>query len=240
MPCGSPSSRLPRRPTWPLARAKSDSVWGSRSRRSSLSRSAHASTGKVASRITACSQASGLLPGRQYAGPVAGSPQPARDAPLRGAIFDVDGVLVDSPHEQAWRETLDRLMQGPWREAAAGTSWQPGALTSEVYAAQVAGKPREDGARAVLESIGLQDRDGARVAEYAAARQERVQELIDQHVFRPYEDALRFLERLRAAGVRVAAASSSQNAPALLSRIRLDGAGTVRDALDADLSGRRF
>jgi beta-phosphoglucomutase-like phosphatase (HAD superfamily) len=25
---------------------------------------------------------------------------------FRGAIFDVDGVLVDSPHEQAWREGL--------------------------------------------------------------------------------------------------------------------------------------
>jgi len=23
-----------------------------------------------------------------------------------GAIFDVDGVLVDSPHEKAWRESL--------------------------------------------------------------------------------------------------------------------------------------
>ena len=23
---------------------------------------------------------------------------------FRGAIFDVDGVLVDSPHERAWRE----------------------------------------------------------------------------------------------------------------------------------------
>jgi hypothetical protein len=25
-----------------------------------------------------------------------------------GAIFDVDGVLVDSPHERAWRESLRR------------------------------------------------------------------------------------------------------------------------------------
>jgi beta-phosphoglucomutase-like phosphatase (HAD superfamily) len=25
---------------------------------------------------------------------------------LLAAIFDVDGVLVDSPHEQAWREAL--------------------------------------------------------------------------------------------------------------------------------------
>ena len=25
---------------------------------------------------------------------------------FRGAIFDVDGVLVDSPHEAAWRDTF--------------------------------------------------------------------------------------------------------------------------------------
>ena len=27
---------------------------------------------------------------------------------FRGAIFDVDGVLVDSPHEAAWREARRR------------------------------------------------------------------------------------------------------------------------------------
>jgi beta-phosphoglucomutase len=34
---------------------------------------------------------------------------------FQGAIFDVDGVLVDSPHELAWRESLRRLMEGEWR-----------------------------------------------------------------------------------------------------------------------------
>ena len=29
---------------------------------------------------------------------------------LAGAIFDIDGVLVDSPHERAWRESLRQLM----------------------------------------------------------------------------------------------------------------------------------
>lgn len=29
---------------------------------------------------------------------------------FNGAIFDVDGVLVDSPHERAWRDALRRLM----------------------------------------------------------------------------------------------------------------------------------
>src|SRR5215212_908651 len=33
---------------------------------------------------------------------------------LRGPIFDVDGVLVDSPHEQAWREGLQQLMGNEW------------------------------------------------------------------------------------------------------------------------------
>jgi len=30
---------------------------------------------------------------------------------LQGAILDVDGVLVDSPHEKAWRESLRELME---------------------------------------------------------------------------------------------------------------------------------
>ena len=33
-----------------------------------------------------------------------------------GAIFDVDGVLVDSPHERAWRDGLQELMEGPWSD----------------------------------------------------------------------------------------------------------------------------
>ena len=32
-------------------------------------------------------------------------------AGFAGAIFDVDGVLVDSPHEQAWRDSLAQLME---------------------------------------------------------------------------------------------------------------------------------
>ena len=34
---------------------------------------------------------------------------------FQGSIFDVDGVLVDSPHEKAWRESLRELMESSWR-----------------------------------------------------------------------------------------------------------------------------
>ena len=36
--------------------------------------------------------------------------------PFEGAIFDVDGVLVDSPHERAWRESLRELMETEWSD----------------------------------------------------------------------------------------------------------------------------
>src|SRR5262245_39565922 len=50
-----------------------------------------------------------------------------------GGIFDVDGVLLETPHEQAWRDALDQLMLGPWRTLAPSTSYRPGALTAAVY-----------------------------------------------------------------------------------------------------------
>ena len=50
-----------------------------------------------------------------------------------GVIFDVDGVLVDSPHEVAWRESLAELMTGPWQEAAERSTWSPDSFTSRVY-----------------------------------------------------------------------------------------------------------
>lgn len=39
------------------------------------------------------------------------------------AIFDVDGVLVDSPHELAWREDLKDLLEGGWSGVRDRTTW---------------------------------------------------------------------------------------------------------------------
>jgi beta-phosphoglucomutase-like phosphatase (HAD superfamily) len=87
----------------------------------------------------------------------------------QGAIFDVDGVLVDSPHELAWRESFRMLMEGEWREVRGQTSWAPDRFTPTVYQQVMAGKPRMAGARAALEHFGVPDID-ARVEQYAAAK----------------------------------------------------------------------
>ena len=177
----------------------------------------------------------------------------AMPGPFAGAVFDVDGVLVDSPHERAWREALQAMMRGPWSDIRERTSWSPEAFTPQVYQQVVSGRPRMSGARAVLELFQVPDA-GTRAAEYAEYKQAMILELIEAGRFDAFPDALRFVLAVRALGLRMAAASSSKNAPAMLRRIRLDTFArehgqdpddvtpglTLLDIFDADLSGRDF
>jgi beta-phosphoglucomutase-like phosphatase (HAD superfamily) len=140
---------------------------------------------------------------------------------FRGAIFDVDGVLVDSPHERAWRESLERLMAVPWKDIAARTSYTPEAFTTALYQTYVAGKPREAGARAVLEHFGVPDPDGSRLREYCEVKQSYLIALIERGEFVAFDDALRFLLALKAAGLKIGAASSSKNANLFLRKVPL-------------------
>jgi len=158
----------------------------------------------------------------------------------RGAIFDVDGVLVDSPHEAAWREALDRLMAGPWHELALDTGYTPASFTTAVYLEQLAGKPRMAGATAALAFFGVPDPDGARVRAYADAKQTMIEELIARGAFTAFEDGKRLLLRLKAAGLKLAAASSSKNANDFLVRVPVAPGVTMLDLFDANVCGRDF
>src|SRR5215213_763460 len=97
---------------------------------------------------------------------------------FQGAIFDVDGVLVDSPHELAWRESLRTLMEEEWGEVRDQTSWTPERFTPAVYQQVMSGKPRMAGARAALAYFGVPDVE-ARAEQYAAAKQEQIVRLIE-------------------------------------------------------------
>jgi beta-phosphoglucomutase-like phosphatase (HAD superfamily) len=172
---------------------------------------------------------------------------------FRGAIFDVDGVLVDSPHEAAWREAFAELMEGDWADIRDETSWTPDAFTARVYQEVLSGKPRMAGAMAALEYFGVPD-PASRVDAYADRKQEMVIELIEAGKFSAYPDALRFVIAVKDAGMKIAAASSSKNAGLFLRKIRLDSFAeeeglspawmtdglTLLDAFDVDISGREF
>jgi beta-phosphoglucomutase len=172
---------------------------------------------------------------------------------FEGAIFDVDGVLVDSPHEKAWRESLRELMEGEWSGIRDQATWSPEAFTPHVYQQEISGRPRLSGARAALEYFQVPDVD-ARAGEYAARKQAMVVRLIEAGDFTAYRDALRFIIAVKDAGIPVAAASSSKNAKLFLRQIRLDTFAqehgisspsvrsglTLLDFFDADVSGRDF
>jgi beta-phosphoglucomutase len=172
-----------------------------------------------------------------------------------GAIFDVDGVLVDSPHELAWRESLRVLMENDWRDIRGQTTYSPEGFTPAVYQEVMAGMPRMSGARAALEYFGVPDIE-RRAEQYAAGKQEMVVALIEAGRFNAFPDALRFLLAVKGSGIRVASASSSKNAKMFLRQIRLDtfadeqGFGlrydflkpglALIDVFDGDVTGRDF
>ena len=174
-------------------------------------------------------------------------------AGFRGAIFDVDGVLVDSPHEEAWREGLKNLMENEWSDIRDQTSYSPDAFTPQVYQSEMSGMPRYKGAQAALEYFEVPDAE-ERAQEYGDQKQVMITELIEQSQFHAYPDALRFVLKVKDAGMLIAAASSSKNANAFMEKIMLDEfceeeglsydfveSGTsLLDILDANVSGRDF
>src|ERR1700683_2726913 len=91
--------------------------------------------------------------------------RPRSDDPkgLTAAIFDVDGVLLASPHERAWREALRGFAD-------------PDRFTTAMSEAHVARKPRPRGARAALEALGVPEAERQAVI-YAENKQNRLEEL---------------------------------------------------------------
>jgi beta-phosphoglucomutase-like phosphatase (HAD superfamily) len=162
--------------------------------------------------------------------------------PFQGAIFDVDGVLVDSPHFRAWREALRELMDTEWADLRGQTSYEPRRFTQAVYQEVVAGRPRLAGALAALEYFGVPDAR-RRAERYAAVKQLHLSRLIEAGDFTAFADAIRFVLAVKAAGLPIAAASSSKNAALLLRRVSLDAyvaekGLTLADLLEVDVSGR--
>jgi beta-phosphoglucomutase len=155
--------------------------------------------------------------------PAKSTPAEAADR-LTAAIFDVDGVLLASPHERAWREAL------------AGYA-DPGRFTTAVYQAQVAGKPRMAGALAALKAMGVADAERQAPA-YAARKQARLMELIQAGNVTAFPDALRFVQAVKGLGWPMAVASSSKNANAMLKQIRLPDGSSLHDAFSVNVCGR--
>jgi beta-phosphoglucomutase-like phosphatase (HAD superfamily) len=143
---------------------------------------------------------------------------------LAAVIFDVDGVLVASPHERAWREALVGFAD-------------PALFTTTMYQVHVAGRTRLDGARVALEQLGVPYAERRAVA-YAQRKQKRLEELIASASFAAFPDAIRFVEAVDDLSLPMAVASSSKNANLMMRLIRLGSGRTLLEVFSANVCGR--
>jgi beta-phosphoglucomutase len=133
-------------------------------------------------------------------------------ADIVGFIWDIDGVVLDSPHEEAWRLTL------------LGEPWKTEGLTPDFYVTHVASRPRQEGAHNILELLGVYERLGATshedkrglVERFSSDKDSITKELIGRGEFKLFADAVALLLQARQGGILQASASASKNAGPLL------------------------
>jgi len=132
-----------------------------------------------------------------------------------GFIWDIDGVVVDSPHEDAWRFTATK------------EPWNVSELSSDFYLAYVASRPRYEGGDNILQHKGIYERLGATTAEakkilleqFCTEKNSLIEQLIQAGKFNLFADAITLLLRAKSMGIYQVAASASKNARGMLARI---------------------
>jgi beta-phosphoglucomutase family hydrolase len=133
-------------------------------------------------------------------------------------LFDLDGVITKTAvqHAKAWKQVFDR--HGiPFDEVSD-------------YDAYVDGKPREDGARSVLEARHVPATD-ALVEEIASEKDRLFLELIHTEGVETYGSSVAYIEAARRQALKVAVVSSSKHTTDVLKAAHLD------DLFDAQVDG---
>jgi beta-phosphoglucomutase len=124
---------------------------------------------------------------------------------IRGCIFDLDGVLVDTAkyHYLAWKRLADQL----------------GIHFTEEDNERLKGVSRMDSLEIILE-IGKLNLSSVRKNEYATLKNEwyvnYISRMTPDEIF---PGSREFLQELRSAGIRTAIGSASRNTPMILERV---------------------
>lgn len=123
---------------------------------------------------------------------------------LKGVIFDLDGVLVDTVplHFKAWKKMF--LEYGS-------------RFTFQDYKKKVDGIPRLDGARAILREFSFKELKKA-----ADRKQQYYLEYIDKQGVKLYKTSLGLIRELKAHGIKIGVISSSKNCNLLLKKTSLN------------------
>ena len=147
---------------------------------------------------------------------------------VTACLFDMDGVVTKTAvvHAAAWKQMFDEFLRS-----------QPGQApfdSVKEYDSYVDGKPRLDGTESFLESRHISlpvgdpsDKPGAHTVWGLANRKnELVLEVLKRDGVEVYPGSSRYIDAVRAAGLKTAVVSSSANTEAVLK------AGGVADLFD--------
>jgi beta-phosphoglucomutase family hydrolase len=136
----------------------------------------------------------------------------------RACLFDLDGVVTKTAliHAAAWKEMFDDFLRQ--RAASTGTEFVPFDQVRE-YDLYVDGKPRLDGTRSFLRARGIELPEGdpsdpptANTIHGLSNRKNAlVLEMIGKRGVEVYDGSVRYIRRVRDAGLRTAVVSSSAN-----------------------------
>lgn len=153
---------------------------------------------------------------------------------VRACLFDLDGVLTPTAlvHAAAWKEMFDAFLRD-----LDGADFRP--FEASDYDEYVDGRPRADGVRTFLASRGIELPEGeeddppqARTVHGLGNRKNTlVLDKIRTEGVRAYPGSVRYVEAVRAAGLRTAVVSSSANCKDVLASagighlmdVRIDG-----------------
>jgi len=132
---------------------------------------------------------------------------------LKGVIFDLDGVVVNTVpiHFKAWKKMFSEY----------GIKF-----TFEDYKKYVDGIPRIEGCKAIMR--GYPDNV---INEAAERKQKYFREFIEKEKIPIFESTINFMKELKENGIKISVLSSSKNSPFILKKIG------IYDMLDAEVNG---
>lgn len=153
---------------------------------------------------------------------------------IHACLFDLDGVVTKTAvvHAAAWKEAFDAFLRESGYDGERGQPFDPVADYDEY----VDGRPRADGVRAFLGSRGIQLPDGhpddppdtRTVHGLGNRKNELLLAKIRADGVEAYDSTLRYIEAVRARGLRTAIVSSSANCRDVLRSIGAEHVFDVR------------